>query len=46
MHSSCREIGRADVVNPASPLYFSDALYMLKAYGDKGLKVVGTPAVD
>jgi len=38
--------GVADVVNPASPLYFSDALYMLKAYGDKGLKVVGTPAVD
>ena len=38
--------GAADVVNPASPLYFSDALYMLKAYGDKGLKVVGTPAVD
>ena len=36
--------GVADVVNPASPLYFSDALYMLKAYGDKGLKVVGTPA--
>ena len=38
--------GAADVVDPASPLYFSDALYMLKAYGDKGLKVVGTPAVD
>lgn len=38
--------GVADVVDPASPLYFSDALYMLKAYGDKGLKVVGTPAVD
>lgn len=38
--------GAADVVNPASPLYFSDALYMLKAYGDKGLKVVGTPVVD
>lgn len=38
--------GVADVVNPASPLYFSDALYMLKAYGDKGLKVVGTPTVD
>ena len=38
--------GVADVVNPASPLYFSDALYMLKAYGDKGLKVVGTPVVD
>lgn len=38
--------GAADVVDPASPLYFSDALYMLKAYGDKGLKVVGTPVVD
>ena len=38
--------GVADVVDPASPLYFSDALYMLKAYGDKGLKVVGTPTVD
>lgn len=38
--------GVADVVDPASPLYFSDALYMLKAYSDKGLKVVGTPAVD
>lgn len=38
--------GVADVVDPASPLYFSDALYMLKAYGDKGLKVVGTPVVD
>lgn len=38
--------GVADVVGPASPLYFSDALYMLKAYGDKGLKVVGTPVVD
>ena len=38
--------GAADVVDPASPLYFSDALYMLKAYGDKGLKVVGTPTVD
>ena len=38
--------GVADVVDPASPLYFSDALYMLKAYGDKGLKIVGTPAVD
>lgn len=38
--------GAADVVGPASPLYFSDALYMLKAYGDKGLKVVGTPVVD
>ena len=38
--------GAADVVDPASPLYFSDALYMLKVYGDKGLKVVGTPAVD
>ena len=38
--------GAADVVDPASPLYFSDALYMLKAYGDKGLNVVGTPAVD
>lgn len=48
---ACPEVDRdgdgvADVVNPASPLYFSDALYMLKAYGDKGLKVVGTPAVD
>ena len=38
--------GAVDVVDPASPLYFSDALYMLKAYGDKGLKVVGTPVVD
>ena len=38
--------GVADVVDPAGPLYFSDALYMLKAYGDKGLKVVGTPTVD
>lgn len=38
--------GVADVVDPASPLYFSDALYILKAYGDKGLKVVGTPTVD
>lgn len=38
--------GAADVVDPASPLYFSDALYMLKVYGDKGLKVVGTPVVD
>lgn len=38
--------GVADVVDPASPLYFSDALYMLKTYGDKGLKVVGTPVVD
>ena len=38
--------GAADAVDPASPLYFSDALYMLKAYGDKGLKVVGTPVVD
>ena len=35
--------GAVDVVDPTSPLYFSDALYMLKAYGDKGLKVVGTP---
>ena len=48
---ACPEVDRdgdgvADLVNPASPLYFSDALYMLKAYGDKGLKVVGTPAVD
>ena len=48
---ACPEVDRdgdgvADVVNPASPLYFSDALYMLKAYGDKGLKVVGTPTVD
>ena len=38
--------GAVDVVNPASPLYFSDALYMLKAYSDKGLTVVGTPVVD
>lgn len=38
--------GVADVVDPASPLYFSDALYMLNAYGDRGLKVVDTPVVD
>ena len=38
--------GAVDVGDPASPLYFSDALYMLKAYSDKGLKVVGTPVVD
>ena len=38
--------GAVDVVDPTSPLYFSDALYMLKVYSDKGLKVVGTPVVD
>ena len=36
--------GVTDKVKPGDPLYFSDALYMLKAYGDKGLKVVGSPA--
>lgn len=36
--------GVTDKVKPGDPLYFSDALYMLKAYGDKDLKVVGSPA--
>ena len=36
--------GVTDKVKPGDPLYFSDALYMLRAYEKAGLKVVGTPA--
>ena len=36
--------GVTDKVKPSDPLYFSDALYMLRAYEKAGLKVVGSPA--
>lgn len=36
--------GVEDTVKASAPLFFSDALYMLKAYDGAGLKVVGTPA--